>query len=124
MKYWGGRGLKAIVYLDDSIMAAEQESKALSESLRVQRDLQCAGFVINVEKLVWDPKQDIEWLGFIIDLVKGEFSVPDRKLVKLRSQLQEAFRVSTHTNKKAGQLNWENYINVPGFGPSHTAYDL
>lgn len=45
------------------------------------------GFVINIEKSVWDPRKDIEWLGFKIDLAKGEFSVPDHELVKLRSQL-------------------------------------
>ena len=46
--------------------------------------------MINTEKSVWDPKSDMEWLGFKIDLVKGEFSVPDHKLAKLRSQLKEA----------------------------------
>ena len=40
VRYWRGRGLKAIVYLDDSIIAAEGESEALTESSRVQHDLQ------------------------------------------------------------------------------------
>ena len=104
VKYWRGRGLKAIVYLDDGIIAVDQESKAPSESSRVQRDLQCAGFVVNVEKSVWDPKSDIEWLGFIIDLAKGEFLVPDRKLVKLRSQLQEALELQLMPARKLASL--------------------
>ena len=104
VKYWRGRGLKAIVYLDDDIIAVDQESKALSESSRVQRDLQCAGFVVNVEKSVWDPKPDTEWLGFIIDLAKGEFSVPDRKFVKLRSQLQETLGLQLMPARKLASL--------------------
>ena len=32
VRYWHGRGLKAIVYLDDSIIAVEGESEALNES--------------------------------------------------------------------------------------------
>ena len=46
--------------------------------------------MVNVEKSVWDPSTDMEWLGFKIDLAKGEFSVPEHKLAKLKSQLQEA----------------------------------
>ena len=87
MRYWRGRGLKAIVYQDDGIIAVNGESEALKESSQVQNDLHCAGFVINIEKSVWDPRKDIEWLGFKIDLAEGEFSVPDHKLVKVRSQL-------------------------------------
>ena len=104
VRYWCGRGLKAIVYLDDVIITVEGESEALTESSRVQHDLQCAGFAINAEKLVWDPKKDIEWLGFKIDLAKGEFSVPDHKLVKLRSQLQEALGLQLMPARKLASL--------------------
>lgn len=34
----------------------------------------------------------MEWLGFIIDLAKGEFTDPEHKLFKLKSHLQEALR--------------------------------
>ena len=40
VRYWRGRGLKVIVYLDDGIIAVEGESEALNESSRVQQDLQ------------------------------------------------------------------------------------
>ena len=39
VRYWHGRGLKAIVYLDDCIIAVEGESESLSESFGVQHDL-------------------------------------------------------------------------------------
>ena len=52
VRYWRGRGLKAIVYLDDGIIAVKGELEALKESSQVQNDLQCAGFVINIEKSV------------------------------------------------------------------------
>ena len=53
VRYWRDRGLKAIVYLDDGIIAVKGESEAVKESSQVQNDLQCAGFVINIEKSVW-----------------------------------------------------------------------
>ena len=60
VRYWQGRGLKATVYLDNGIIAVKGESEALKESSQVQNDLQCAGFVINIEKSVWDPRKNIE----------------------------------------------------------------
>ena len=52
VRFWRGRGLKAIVYLDDGIIAVKGKPRALNESTQVQCDLQHAGFVVNVEKSV------------------------------------------------------------------------
>ena len=46
----------------------------------VRHELECAGFVINLEKSHWMPSNNMEWLGFNIGLAKGEFSVPTRHL--------------------------------------------
>ena len=35
VRLWRGRGLKAIVYLDDGIIAVEEKSQALRESAQV-----------------------------------------------------------------------------------------
>ena len=39
VRYWRGRGLKAIVYLDDGIVAVKREEKAKVESSKVEQDL-------------------------------------------------------------------------------------
>ena len=51
-----------------------------------------------------DLGKDIEWLGFKIDLAKGEFSVPDHKLVKLRSQLQDALGLHLMPARKLASI--------------------
>ena len=84
IRYWRGRGLKAIIYLDDGIVAVRGRQKALVESTRVKEDIEKAGFIINVEKSVWNPSQTMEWLGFQIDLSVGEFSVPASKIDALK----------------------------------------
>ena len=71
IRHWRGRGLKAIVYLDDGIVAVKGKDMALEEGKHVKQDLESAGFVINTEKSVWDPCNHLEWLGFQIDLNKG-----------------------------------------------------
>ena len=90
IRYWRGRGLKAIVYLDDGIVAVKGKQEALVESARVKQDIENAGFIINVEKSAWEPSLTMEWLGFLIDLSVGEFSVPVSKIEALKSKLQEA----------------------------------
>jgi len=50
MKYWQGRGLKAIVYLDDGIISVEGRENALRESAQVRQDLVSAGFIVNHDK--------------------------------------------------------------------------
>ena len=57
--------------------------------------------MINLEKLVWDPMKYIE---FKTDLAKGEFLVPDHKLVKLKCQLQEALGLQLMPARKLASL--------------------
>ena len=52
VKYWHGRGLKATVYLDDGIVAVKGEAEAKIESRKVKKDLEKAGFTVNVEKCI------------------------------------------------------------------------
>lgn len=67
VRYWRGRGLKAIVYPDDGIIAVRGRQEALAESVRIKQDIENAGF-LNVRKSTWEPSHTIEWLGFKIDL--------------------------------------------------------
>ena len=63
------------------------KDEALVESPRVKQDIESARFVINREKSIWEPSQALEWLGFLIDLSVGEFSVPASKIEALKSRL-------------------------------------
>ena len=101
IKLWRGRGLKAIIYIDDGIIAVKGEDKAKRESLSVRKDLESAGFVVNIEKSQWEPCKSLEWLWFGIDLNLGVFSVPDRKIEELQALLRS---MSDHTVVPARRL--------------------
>ena len=73
------------MYLDDGIIAVKGKAKAQEE----RHDLESAGFIVNIEKSVWESAYIMEWLGFQINLSEGEFKVPENKLEKLKSQLRE-----------------------------------
>ena len=47
IKHWRGRGLKAIIYLDDGIVAVKRKDRAVEESRQVKWDLESAGFILN-----------------------------------------------------------------------------
>ena len=104
VRLWHGRGLKAIVYLDDGIVAVEGKREALLESQLVKKELESAGFVINVEKSQWDPSTRMGWLGFLIDLVKGEFIVPAHKISSLSSQLLEVSEARSLTARQLASI--------------------
>ena len=74
--HWQGR---AIVYLDDGIVAVKGEQEVIEESAQVKHELESAGFIINIEKSKWELCHTIEWLGFQINLAKGEFFIPTYK---------------------------------------------
>ena len=82
VRYWRGRGLKTIIYLDDGIIAVKGKVEATVE--------ESAGLIVNIEKCVWEPSCKIEWLGFYIDLALGEFSVPTGKISTLKAKLSKA----------------------------------
>ena len=88
IRYWCGRGLKAIIYIDDGIVAVKGKDNAMRESQMVRRYLESAGFVVNTEKSQWEPCESLEWLGFKIDLALGEFLVPSRKVEELQALLK------------------------------------
>ena len=100
VRLWHGRGLKAIVYLADGIVAVKGIHEALEESHRIKSELEDAGFLVNVEKSQWEPSCKIEWLGFQIDLDKGEFTVLKHKICSLNSQLLEVSRANLVTARQ------------------------
>ena len=90
IRHWHGRGLNAIVYLYDGMVATKDREQALRESVQVKFDLDNASFIVNNEKYNWEPSCNTEWFGFQIDLSVGEFSVPACKIDMLRSKLLTA----------------------------------
>ena len=51
-------------------------------------DLKEAGFILSTDKCHLKPSQIGDWLGFIIDLMHGQFCVPDHKLAKLKGSIR------------------------------------
>ena len=87
VKCWRSIGLHTIVYIDDGICASASKAEAETVKDIVVSDLKRAGFVLNIIKSHLTPEQIIDWLGFIIDLREGCFSVPQYKIDRLKSAI-------------------------------------
>ena len=68
VRFWRGKGLKVILYLDDGIVSVKGKEQAMSASNQVKTNLENAGSIINAEKSIWVPSQAIEWLDFHLDI--------------------------------------------------------
>ena len=93
VKYWRGHGLRIIVYLDDGLCATKGETNALEASALVQSTLNSAGFVAHATKSIWKPTQRLQWLGFVVDLSKGQIEVPEDKLAAVKGKLQKSYQL-------------------------------
>ena len=97
-----GNGLRLTLYLDDGIVAVKGEERAKCESERIQGDLAKAGLIVNYSKSHWLPTKRLLWLGFKLDLEKGQLRVP-----------QKSSRSLTAT-ALASTYNWKNIAHVIG----------
>ena len=109
LKRWRLLGYRIAIYLDDGINISSSFSTCIDSTRNVIKDLESAGFVINLKKSNFTPRQKGEWLGTTIDTVAMSFSVPDRKITELKQSLSsiraKAKVTARNLSQVAGQLS-------------------
>ena len=74
------RGVRMIVYIDDILLMADTAAQAKSHLEALTFLLTGQGFVINVQKSITTPTQQIEFLVLKVDSVSLHLSLPGEKL--------------------------------------------
>ena len=87
VKYWRGKGVKNVLYLDDGIGARKGHKGSTEASTNVRNTLINSGFVEHPEKCKWNPSTTVRWLRFVLDLETGIVSVPREKIIALKEKL-------------------------------------
>ena len=117
IKYWGGLGLRAVVYLDDGIVAVKGYDRAVQQSKRVRSDLASAGLIANDLKSQWIPARCIIWLGFELDLEQGWLRIPESKLQMLQNQLSKKDGLQPIPAKALASIIGKIVALSPAMGP-------
>ena len=87
VKYWWGKGVKIVVYLDDGIGAGKGHKGSTEASTCVKNTLIKCCFVEHPEKCKWNPSTTVKWLRFVLELETGIVSVPREKIIALKEKL-------------------------------------
>lgn len=97
--------IKIAIIIDDGFGTDKNYKKAKQDALFVQKSLQLSGFVENAEKSVWDPKQQLKWLGFSVDLEKMEWYIPEKRMVSAKNLINDIIiRLPYTSARKLSQL--------------------
>ncbi|VDI03553.1 Hypothetical predicted protein [Mytilus galloprovincialis] len=65
VKYWRENGVDIVLYLDDGLGMGKNKQEASECSSFVKTSLLEAGFLINMDKSIFEPVQCLEWLGLV-----------------------------------------------------------
>lgn len=81
------KGHRSTVYLDDFLLMGTTKLKCKRNIFDTITLLESLGFIVNTDKSVLEPSKTVEFLGFIYNSDEMTLSLPDKKRVKLRDQI-------------------------------------
>ena len=83
LRLWGAR---IIVYINDMLILAETSEQASKHLETLLWTLQSLEFIINQEKSVTTPPQEIDFLGLLTNSLSMELSLPGEKLRQIKME--------------------------------------
>ena len=96
--------MRLIIYIDDILILAESRPLARDHAIGLIYLLENLGFVINKPKNILEPTQSLEFLGFSVNSVHQELSLPVGKVKKIRAKTWHLLEGKHITVRKLSQL--------------------
>ena len=87
VKQWRINTIRIACFLDDGLGVASSYKMTLFHSNFVKKSLQNTGFIINEEKSVWKPSQNLIWLEIRINFKNGFYCIPTEKLSAIKNSI-------------------------------------
>ena len=97
VKYWRSQGKSLAIFLDDGIGAARTYISGKIFSLQIHADLLKFGFLPNESKCVWDPVQEITWLGVSINTSEATLQLTAKRVDSILTDIDN---ILAHKNKQ------------------------
>ena len=86
-----------VIFLDDGPGGGASTIRAKINSLTVNADLLKFAFIINEDKSLWEPDQNMIWLGTVLDTNQGFISVTEHRITKLKRSIDSVLKGSCTT---------------------------
>ena len=83
------QGFTSVYYLDDTWLMGSTQNECVENISNTVHTLTSARFIINDAKSVFEPSQEVIFLGFVINSVKMTVSLPVEKQNKIRTLCNE-----------------------------------
>ena len=87
-KYWRRQGFNIALCLDDGLLTEANYDQCAGLSETVQHDIQNAGLVTSEEKCIWQPCQQLTWLGLDWNSRNGTISITKRRVDNIAKTIQ------------------------------------
>ena len=117
IKHWRSLAIRIFAFIDDILGGGRSFNDAVAISNFVKSQLEESGFVINTEKSHWVPTQQGEHLGYLVDLKRGLFKVPQRRRDTLFNKLSEVEKIVLPTARAMASLVGVIISMYLGLGP-------
>jgi hypothetical protein len=99
IKHWRASAMSVCQFLDDGFICEESREKAILASEHVRKDFLRTGAVWSVKKCVWDPVQELDWIGLTWNCDDGSIRVKQRREEKILKNCRELLEASVLTTR-------------------------
>ena len=97
-------GIRCLMYIDDMLILGETSEELSHNFQSCQTLMTSLGFVVNNEKSIAGPTQEIEFLGFVINSRSMPLAVTKEKLKSLTSQCKNLLQSQRTTVRHLAQV--------------------
>ncbi|XP_053378570.1 uncharacterized protein LOC123554439 [Mercenaria mercenaria] len=102
---WRGEGKSVLMFLDDGYACDKIIEITRNVGNQIKADLLLSGFIPNALKSIWEPVQQLEFLGTVLDSDSGIICIPKRRLDKAFRTISEILlSIKVHRRVTARKL--------------------
>ena len=87
IKHWRRQSIKICCFIDDGCGSGDDQQTTRKHSIIVRETLAQCGFVTN-DKSIWEPTQEITWVGYTVNLQNGTFRTSPKRVASLEKSLK------------------------------------
>ena len=88
-KYWRRQGIDIALCLDDGWLTEAKYEDCLNLSKTIRKYIKDAGLVTSDDKCIWNPYQELIWLGLLWNSQNGTIAITKRRLDNIAKTIQD-----------------------------------